>query len=71
MQLHSIPLNAESLMNEAFESISIDFSHKYVNILGSIRINREFELNESNTSDLADDKDDDPRIAIFAPMLMY
>jgi hypothetical protein len=43
--------------------ISIDRSDEYENASDSIRINREFDSNEIDESDLQSQKHDDPRIS--------
>jgi hypothetical protein len=50
--LHVVPWNAEPSMNWTFRRISIDSSDQLWNAKDSIRMNREFDSNEIDESDL-------------------
>jgi hypothetical protein len=59
-------MNAEPSMNWIFRRITIDSSDEYENASDSIRINREFDSNVIDKSELQYEKHFDPRISTLS-----
>jgi hypothetical protein len=57
-----ISVKAEPSMNWTFRGITIDWSDDWENANDLIRVNREFDSNVIDESDLQDEKHDEPRI---------
>jgi hypothetical protein len=55
--------NADPSIDWTWDGITIDWSDEYENASHSIRINREFDLNEIDESDLHHRKHDEPRFS--------
>jgi hypothetical protein len=57
-------------MDWTFSGISIDPIGENENVFDSIRINREFDSNEIDESDLHHEKHDEPRISTFRGIMI-
>jgi hypothetical protein len=58
-------------MNSTFRGISVDLSDEDENAFDSIRVNREFDSNETDESDSQDEKHDDPRISMSDEIIIF